>query len=415
MTLLDSWDNSSDYNDVWGYVAPDGKEYGIIGDRATISIIDVSDPLNIVKVSDIIQGENSIWRDYKVFSHYLYSITDNGTNAVNGIVVYDLTDPAAPVRVKDVNSEFGRCHNIYIDEANARIYAVGMPGSTDMCVYDLTTPADPVLLNCYDLDTISDGALGISGGFYIHDIFVKDNIAYSSHGYAGYGVWDMNDVDNVSLLGLLDNSFFDAGYVHSSWNSDDDNHAVLATEVGGDPKIYWVDQSDLSNINVLYKYKDPLCNDPGNLANKRPHNPYIIGDKIYTSFYHDGVHVLEIDFEADTLRRVGYYDTYPDNTNYNVGFQGSWGAYPYLPSGIILGSDITYGLFTLTYDGLPTYTFQGPGTDWGTASNWYNDKIPPIGFTGSVVISKNCVKSDNSSFPINAKIIVNTGATFTQE
>jgi choice-of-anchor B domain-containing protein len=418
MTLLDSWDNplsNREYSDVWGYVASDGTEYAIIGDQDLIYIVDVSDPTNINLVQTIDQEDISVWRDFKVYGDFMYSIVDqNFTFNNNGVVVYDLSGlPTSVTKVREMNMEFTKGHNVYVDEKNARLYAVGVRGS-DMCVYDLVNPGNPQLMNCYDLDTISDVADGVNGGLYIHDIFVKDNIAYCSHGYAGYGIWDMNDVENVSLLGYLESSFFDGGYVHSSWNSDDDNHAVVATELG-DPKLFWVDQSNLNDIKVLSRYKEPLCPEAGSSATNRPHNPYIIGDKIYTSLYHDGLHVLEIDFEADTLGRVGYYDTYPDNSNYNIGFEGNWGAYPYLPSGTILASDITYGLFTLKYDGLPTYTFLGPGTDWDTASNWYNGEIPPSDFTGSVIISKSCTKTTGESFPANAKIVVNTGATFIQE
>jgi len=306
---------------------------------------------------------------------------------------------------------------------NSRLYAVGMPGAVDLCIYSLVVeanpsdpgspygPGNPKLLVCQDLDAISPGS---SNSLYIHDIFVKNSIAYCGHGYSGYYIWDVSDPAAITELGSLPSSFFNGGYVHSSWNSDDDNHAIVATELLSDPKLYWIDQSNPNLIQILDTYKEPLCTDAGNLRNKRPHNPYIIGDKIYTSLYHDGLHVLEIDFEADTIGRVGYYDTYPDNTNYNVGFQGNWGAYPYLPSGTILASDITYGLFTLKYDGPPTYSFLGPGTDWNTTTNWYNGEIPPTSFTGSVIISSSCVKPDADSFPANAKVVVNTGASLTQ-
>ena len=47
---------------------------------------------------------------------------------------------------------------------------------------------------------------------------------------------------------------------------------------------------------------------------------------------------------------VGNYDTYPILGDYS-GFSGCWGAYPFLPSGLILASDIGNGLFVLE----PTY------------------------------------------------------------
>src|SRR5690606_38295279 len=67
---------------------------------------------------------------------------------------------------------------------------------------------------------------------------------------------------------------------------------------------------------------------------------------IVISYYHDGVQVYDISDPRNPVR-AGFYDTYPENTNFS-GFQGCWGVYPYLPSGNIIASDITHGLFVLT-------------------------------------------------------------------
>ena len=63
------------------------------------------------------------------------------------------------------------------------------------------------------------------------------------------------------------------------------------------------------------------------------------------SYYHDGVQIYDISNPAAPTK-VAYYDTETTNTSYN-GFVGSWGAYPYLPSGNVLVSDINNGLFVL--------------------------------------------------------------------
>ncbi len=424
--FLDNWDDDSlfptsnqnaHFNDIWGYAA-EGREYGIIGGRDSIFIIDVSVPTDIERVVGIYQGDTSSWRDFKVFDHYLYSIVDRGNQDTKGVVVYDLSGlPSSVSKVKEVNSEFGRCHNIYVDAENARLYAVGIggvPNLPDICVYDLTDPADPTSIGCYDLDTIAPGS---SNGLYIHDVFVKDNIAYCGHGYSGYYVWDFNNLDNVSLLGSLDGSFFDNGYVHSSWNTENDKYAIVATEVGDDPKLYWVDQSNFALMSIEETFKEPLCVDVGNTNRKTPHNPYLIDDKIYVSHYHDGVQVLEIDDVDSSLSRVGYYDTFIENSDYSAGYLGNWGVYPFLPSGTIIASDRRNGLFTLKYEVFTDYVFVGPGTDWNTASNWQGSLVPPIDFTGRVTIQSNCIRPSgfDPTFIRNEIIIVKDGVSFTQE
>jgi len=54
-------------------------------------------------------------------------------------------------------------------------------------------------------------------------------------------------------------------------------------------------------------------------------------------------------------KRIAYYDTYTaqNGLGYDVpahDWKGAWGVYPYLPSGCILASDITQGLFTFKVD-----------------------------------------------------------------
>ncbi|NNF33367.1 MAG: choice-of-anchor B family protein [Saprospiraceae bacterium] len=388
LIVLDHMDHpsTSAFSDLWGY-ASGGKEYAIIGRRDSIFIEDVTDPYKIQTVVSIWQGDISTWRDFKVYGDYLYSITDNGTNTFHGVVIYDLSNlPLSAPQVNSLTTEFGRCHNIFIDEANARLYAVGMPGAMDICVYELTDPANPTLWGCYDLDTISSG----TNTLYIHDIFVKDNIAYCGHGYSGYFIWDMNDKNNVDVIGSLPSSFFDGGYVHSSWNFDNDDKAVVATEIGGNPGIYIVDQSVPTAPVKIAQWKQPLhqCQDAGNLDRKRPHNPYVLGNKAYISFYHDGVQVLDL----NTLTLDSYYDTYPENDDYSSGFPGCWGVYPYLPSGTIIASDRSHGLFTLIPGACNTLVAvtdaRGPGTlDAGIACAEDGGTVTLSGFISGQTIN----------------------------
>ena len=430
MILLDNWDNdnlypssqpSSHYSDCWGYAAG-GKEYGIIGGRDSIFIIDVTDPKDIFRVAGIYQGDTSSWRDFKVFGDYLYSIVDGvggSRSADQGVAIYDLSALPTVTKVKELNNEFPHCHNIFIDVAKARLYAAGFSGSQndasrdDVCIYDLSTnPADPTLLGCYNLDLIATSG---PDKFYFHDLFARDNIVYGSHGDTGYFIWDMNDLSSITLLGSLDNSFFGSSYVHSSWNSDDNNYAVVATEVRNSPQLYWVDQSNPALMSIEDTFRDPLCVDAGNLSRKRPHNPFIIGDTLYVSHYEDGVQILEIDNVNNTVDRIGYYDTYIDNSDYFPGFNGNWGIYPFLPSGTIIASDLKYGLYTLKYKTLDTYVFKGPTTAWATPSNWEGGVVPPDGFTGIVQINANCIKNSDSDLVSEARIQVRTGVIFTQQ
>lgn len=81
-----------------------------------------------------------------------------------------------------------------------------------------------------------------------------------------------------------------------------------------------------------------------------PHNAYWYGSFAVISHYQDGVVIYNI---ADTKKPqlAAYYDTYPQNgTDYTKIFTGCWGVWPFLPSGNIIASDRTNGIFVLRAD-----------------------------------------------------------------
>ena len=49
MTLLSNLDYENRLSDVWGYVAPDGTEYALVTLDNGISIVDVTDPTNLIE------------------------------------------------------------------------------------------------------------------------------------------------------------------------------------------------------------------------------------------------------------------------------------------------------------------------------------------------------------------------------
>ena len=64
---------------------------------------------------------------------------------------------------------------------------------------------------------------------------------------------------------------------------------------------------------------------------------------LITSYYTDGIHITDAS-QPSELIEIGYYDT---SLRSGVQAEGCWGAYPFLPSGLILATDIEEGLFVL--------------------------------------------------------------------
>jgi hypothetical protein len=126
-------------------------------------------------------------------------------------------------------------------------------------------------------------------------------------------------------------------FAHNCWLSDDGNTLYTTDEVAnGFVAAYNV--NDLSNVDELFRHKVQ----PG--TGLIPHNAHVDGNHLVTSYYTFGCHVLDVEFpELPVL--VAYYDTSPQFSG--TGYNGAWGAYPYLPSGNILVSDIETGLWVL--------------------------------------------------------------------
>ena len=336
MTVLCSWDSTGlEFNDIWGYVDGSGNEYAIIGSWDIIHIFQVHSNNTLTQVDTIIPGNTSLWRDFKVYKDTLYAVADK-SGTTEGLVTIDLsTLPDSVSLVSKDNSVFSRAHNIFIDEANAKLYVTGSnTKSNGLHIYDLTPHPDTVLAS---VSLISSG----STPGYAHDIYVRDDTVYASHGYDGFYVWNCSNPTNPILLGSKNTG----GYNHSSWVTANGKYAYYAEEVPIGLPMGVLDLSGIQNgnsnpITPVNTFKFPLLA-PTHMDN-RPHNPFLIGDSLYVSYYHDGIQVFDVSNPTNVTQEA-YFDTYPSNTTYS-GYEGAWGTYPFLPSGKILVSDISNGL-----------------------------------------------------------------------
>jgi len=331
------------YNDVWGYAHANGTEVAIVGGIEDIFFVDVTNPADPeiiythhVENTGTNNTNQSLWRDFKTYGNYAYACSDEGSA---GLLIFDLSNvPTSVTLVNQTNDFFARAHNIYIDELNGRLYGAGTnTTSNGLVILNLTDPENPSLR--------SNLALNTYGGGYVHDVYVRDDTAYCSHGsLAKLQMYDLHNINDVQVVGTVEN-YPEPGYNHSSWVSDDGHWLVMADEThGSDLKLVNItDPLNISSDDIYTFYSELLgANAPGSSI---VHNPFILGDQVYLSYYHDGVQVFDIS-NPNNITNIAYYDTYPDNTNY-FDYDGCWGVYPYLPSGHIIATDMTYGLHVM--------------------------------------------------------------------
>ena len=314
--------------DIWGYVDSSDNEYAIVGLRDGVSFVDVTDPTNPDEkffISDIY----SVWRDIKTWNNYAYVTTESDT----GLLIIDLNDLSGSTywHVKDFISDnsndtihFEAAHNLFIDE-NGIAYIFGASNPPGQSI-----PPNGAIILDLNSDPINPTYLGNWNDHYIHDGMVRNDTLWAACVYYGSAFCiDVLDKSSPSTIASVNtpNSF-----THNVWPSDDGNYIYTTDEQGG----AFVTAYNVEDLNNIYEV-DRLQTNPG--SNSIPHNSFVDGNFLVTSYYTNGTVVYDIT-HPDNMVEVAYYDSYLGS---GWGFYGCWGTYPYLPSGNIISSDVNSG------------------------------------------------------------------------
>jgi choice-of-anchor B domain-containing protein len=313
--------HDANLNDVWGYVDETGKEYAIVGTSKGTSILDISDPTQPSEVFWI-GGSKSTWRDPCVHGDFAYVTTE----ADDGLTIIDLSPlPGSHVLPTynyngTPNEPLLSAHTCYIDEKGIAYIFGSNRGNGGALMLDVhSDPTKPVEIGFFDK-------------WYVHDGFVRNDTMYLAHVYDGFiSLVDISDKANPVVLGTRNTP---RNFSHNVWPSKDSRTVYTTDEVAG-AEVTAYDIADPQNIRELDRFQ----NSPGSM----PHNTHVRGDFLITSYYSDGVIINDIT-HPDNIIKVAEFDTYPGQTS---GFNGAWGVYPFFPSGTIVASDITEGLFVL--------------------------------------------------------------------
>jgi choice-of-anchor B domain-containing protein len=322
------------YNSCYGYVDPvTNKEYAIIGSSQGTHIIDVSNPTSPVQI-DYVAGrrDSCVWREYKVYQHYLYAVSDD--SPPNSFQIIDLAYlPDSVHIIHDSDTIFQKSHTIYID--GNKLYCgllTTLSSQFSMGVYSLNDPENPQLLANLNSFYPQFGQ--------VHDMFVRNDTVYASCGFDKLQIFKFDSINNsFTQIGSL-NSYPEAGYNHSSTLTQNGEYLIFADEVPAELGMKIVNVSDPGDIQLTSVFRSNL--------GATPHNPYLLGNKAIIAYYRDGLQIFDISNPINPVR-TGYFDTHPQNGLSYSGqpYQGAWGAYPFLPSGNILVSDMQLGLFVL--------------------------------------------------------------------
>lgn len=321
------------YAAVWGYVAPNGREYAILGGGLGTSFFDVTDSANIHEVSFFPAPINlsnpdqgNLWRELKVYSHYAYVVSEADTS---GVKIYDLQYlPDSVVYVRRFLAPGHRTtHSISQEGPYLYLNGANPAFAHGTVVLDLSVnPVNPVVRGKWDVR-------------YVHDCRVLRDTIFACNINSGDGQVTVIDARNKDSLKTITQWLnLPNPAPHNCAFSKDRKFIFVTDEVGAIPRLLKVwDIQDLTNVTQITTWQ------PSNITTSIVHNIETYGDTAVIAHYTAGVRVLNISNPAQPVE-IAWYDTYPANNN-NV-YQGCWGVYKF-PSGKIIASDMNTGLFVL--------------------------------------------------------------------
>jgi choice-of-anchor B domain-containing protein len=344
----------------WGYVAPDGSRYALMGTAAGVMVIDLRNPAAPRVVDEVAGPTNTpspgiYWRELRVYGHHAYVVSEQ-TNVRGGIMIIDLSGLPASVRyVKSVVPQDGElaAHSVDIDVARGLLYLqratnhaghhaaprakalhgagtekpghpVGGPNDGSIEVWDLSAdPENPTYLTTFNQNRS------------VHDMTAVGNRVYVAEGNASsFSVWDVSDPHAPQFVVRWS---VPGHFAHNIWPSGDASFVVTTEEIPhGLPARVW-QLNGAAAPTLLSSFKS---------GSGTPHNVVMEGRMAYLSHYTEGAVAVDLTNPASP-QIVARVDTNPYTGS---GLAGCWGIYKFPGEPLMSCSDIDFGYHLIRID-----------------------------------------------------------------
>ena len=170
-------------SDLWPWTGKDGRDYCLVGTwggDGYALVFDITDMSNIVKTDSIKVDARTI-NDVTVSPDGRYGVLtrEGASNRINGVVILDLASPAHPKIASTFDQELtGGVHNAFA--TNDYLFAVS--GGQKYVIIDVKDIYKPKYVSEYKHPDAR-----------LHDLWVRDGIAYSAQGGVGTVVVDVGN------------------------------------------------------------------------------------------------------------------------------------------------------------------------------------------------------------------------------
>ncbi|HEY3215980.1 MAG TPA: choice-of-anchor B family protein [Candidatus Eisenbacteria bacterium] len=319
------------YAACWSYVHADGWEYAVLGTRDGTAIYNVTNPASTYRVA-FIDGPPSVWREAKSYRDWIYVVTE-GNGPGEGLQIIRMTDPEHPVLAATYAVHFITSHTVSVDTSRALLVCNGTrmrgdngyPYASGIHLLSLADPEAPT-----ELGTWPNVAVPVPDTLYVHDSVLVGDRLYGSSMFAG--VLRVLDISNPAAPAQIAAWHYPGAFTHNSWPDASGDWLYVTDEINGQPlKIFDIHDLDAP---VLF---NGLTSNPAAVV----HNAHVKGNELYLSNYTEGIRILD-DTDPAHPAEFAWADSWPGPSG---GFNGVWEVCPYFPSGTVIASDMTTGLY----------------------------------------------------------------------
>ncbi len=328
-------------------------------------VYDISNPAS-PKLTDTIKVDARIVNDISTTADgkILVISREGASNRKNGIAFYDNSDPAHPKPISEyTDTVTGGVHSAFVD--THYVYLTD-DATGSMRVIDFADVKNPKEVARWEVPnqvaaTIRTSEGETVGGRYLHDVQVKDGLAYLAYWRDGMIILDVgNGIKGgrperpvlVSQLRFNHHELYGNGWLagtHSVFRYK--NYVFIGDEVF--PPIFdiqsrervpvrgivhVVDVSDVNNPRKVAEYPVPEAG---------AHNMWVEDDIMYMGYYNGGGRILDVSGElrGDLYRQgreIGHlWAGDPDGFKPNLPF--TWGAQPH--KGLVYFNDVHSGIW----------------------------------------------------------------------
>jgi len=315
---------TQDYADLWGYAAPDGREFAVVNARVggglSVMTVPEGNPVEVTFIPGP-RPSNGSGSDVEMYGHYAYVSDDRAD-----VMVVSLADPDHPVLVNTFQADPGATnegvHTLTV--ADGYLYTQGGLAPGGVRIWSLADPVHPAYVGQYQ-------------PHYVHDILVRGDTLFTAGIYGeGIDIVDISDRANPTLINRFN---YPGSGAHNICATTDGSYLFVGDEIGSGTWTRVFDVSDPQNVELVAQ----IIVDAAAVV----HNCHVVGDRLYLGHYTEGARVWDISDPVHPTE-VAYYDTTPGGPG---GFAGVWSFYPHLPSGRLIATDRAAGLYVLRMPG----------------------------------------------------------------